>query len=176
MATPLRAASPAVRPALARTLEPAALRQGLERAVDRAISGVGALEAPTSRWWSVIGLLQTVATIGLALAAAWIVLWIVARPTVDSADLPILGAVPMPFVVLVAFLGVGYLLARILGLHAGRLGRRWSQGVRERLTEAVATEVGGRGLAPLDALEDARTALWTAVTTGERRCADSVAD
>jgi GTP-binding protein EngB required for normal cell division len=176
LATPLRAASPAVRPALARTLEPAPLRRGLERAVDRAISGVGALEAPTSRWWSVIGLFQTLATVGLALAAAWVVLWIVARPRVDSAQLPIIGAVPMPFVALVAFLAVGYLLARSLGLHAGHVGRRWAQDVRGRLTEAVAAEISQRGFAPLDELEDARARLWTAVTTLERRCAEPPRD
>ena len=176
LSAPLRAASPAVRPALARTLEPAPLRQGLERAVDRAISGVGALEAPTSRWWSAIGFLQTLATVGMALAAAWVVLWIVARPEVDSAQLPIIGAVPMPFVVLVAFIGLGYLLARILGLHAGHVGRRWAQGVRGHLTESVASEVSQRGLAPLDALEDARTRLWTAVSTLERRFAERPPD
>ena len=168
---PIRAASPAVRPALARTLEPAPLRRGLERAVDRAIAGVGALEAPTSRWWSLIGFLQTMATIGLALSAAWVVLWILARPPVDSARLPIIGAVPMPFVVLVAFVAVGYLLARLLGLHAGYVARRWAGGVRRRLATAVETEVGQRGLAPLDALEDARSRLWTAVATLERGCA-----
>jgi GTP-binding protein EngB required for normal cell division len=172
LATPLRAASPAVRPALARSLDPEPLRRGLERAVDRAMGGVGALEAPTSRWWSVIGFFQTLATVGLALAAAWVVLWIVARPRVDSAQLPIVGAVPMPFVVLVAFLAVGYLLARSLGLHAGHVGRRWAQDVRGRLTEAVASEVSQRGFAPLDELEDARARLWTAVATLERRCAE----
>jgi GTP-binding protein EngB required for normal cell division len=176
LAMPLRAASPAVRPALARTLEPAPLRRGLERAVDRAISGVGNLEAPTSRWWSIIGLVQTLATVGLALAAAWVVLWVVARPPVDSAQIPVIGAVPMPFVALVAFLALGYVLARSLGLHAGHVGRRWAQGVRGRLTEAVASEVSQRGLAPLDELEAARGRLWTAVSTLERRCAERPPD
>jgi hypothetical protein len=171
LAEPLRNASPGVRPALARTLEPAPLRQGLERAVDRAIAGVGSLQAPSSRWWSVIGFAQTMATVGLALAAAWVVLWIVARPEVGSADLPILGAVPMPFVVLVVFLFAGYVLARLLGLHAGRVGRRWADGVRDRVTHAVAAEVAERGLAPLDALEAARARLWTATAALESGCA-----
>ena len=170
LAGPIRAASPAVRPALARTLEPAPLRRGLERAVDRAIAGVGTLEAPTSRWWSLIGFLQTMATVGLALSTAWVVLWIIARPQVDSAQLPIIGVVPMPFVVLVAFLALGYLLARLLGLHAGHVARGWAGDVRRRIATAVETEVGQRGLAPLDALEDARSRLWTAVATLERGC------
>jgi len=171
LATPLRAASPGVRPALARTLEPAPLRQGLGRAVDRAISGVGSLDAPTSRWWSLIGFAQTMATVGLALSAAWVVLWIVARPEVSSADLPILGAVPMPFVVLIVFLFAGYVLARVLRLHAGRVGRHWADSVRDRVSAAVAAEVGERGLAPLDALEAARAHLWTATASLESGCA-----
>jgi len=176
LGAPLREASPAVRPALARTLEPAPLRRGLEQAVDRAISGVGALEAPTSRWWSLIGLFQSLATVGLALAAAWVVLWILARPPVDSAQLPIIGAVPMPFVALVVFLAIGYGLARSLGAHAGHMGRRWAKEVRARLTEAVASEVRQRGLAPLDALEDARARLWTSLASIDRGCADRRAD
>jgi hypothetical protein len=171
LALPIRDASPAVRPALARTLEPAPLRQGLERAVDRALAGVGSLEAPTSRWWSVIGLLQTVATVALVIAAAWVVLWVVARPPVSSADLPIVGSVPMPFVVLLVTMLIGYLLARLLGLHAGHVGRRWARGVRDRVAAAVGTEVQERGLAPLDALEDARRRLWTALAEVEGRCA-----
>ena len=110
------------------------------------------------------------ATVGLALSTAWVVLWIIARPQVDSAQLPIIGVVPMPFVVLVAFLALGYLLARLLGLHAGHVARGWAGDVRRRIATAVETEVGQRGLAPLDALEDARSRLWTAVATLERGC------
>lgn len=170
LAIPLRAASPAVRPAVARMLEPAILRRGLEGAVDRAIRRVGDLQAPTSRWWSAIGFLQTLATVGIALAAAWVVLWIIARPEVDSARLPIVGAVPMPFVVLLGLIGLGYVLARALGLHAGLVGRRWARSVRTHLADSVAMEISQRGLAPLDALEDARARLWTALSTLERRC------
>jgi hypothetical protein len=55
-------------------------------------------------------------------------------------------------------------LARVLGLHAGWVGRRWARRVRERVTTAVRDEVTGRGLAPLDALEDARRRLAAAVS------------
>lgn len=158
-------ASPAVRPALAATMEPVPLRQGLERAVDRGIAGLDRLEPPTSRWWWFLGLLQTLAAIAIAVSAAWVVVWILARPVVDSVDVPIIGSVPMPFAALLVSILIGYLLARLLGLHAGWVGRRWARGVRARVSGSIHEEVTQRGLAPLDRLEDAR-----------RRLADSTAD
>jgi GTP-binding protein EngB required for normal cell division len=160
----LTAASPMVRPKLAAALEPAPLRKGLERAVGQAVASIGRLEAPTSRWWSLLGLLQTLATLAIALSVAWVVLWVLTRPPVETVDLPILGDVPMPFVALVVTLFVGYVLARVLGLHAGWVGRRWARRVRDRVIAAVRDEVTERGLAPLDALEDARRRLAAAVS------------
>ncbi len=159
----LAEASPTVRPRLAEALEPAQLRQGLERAVDRAVANLDRLEAPSSRWWSLFGLLQTLATVAIAVSAAWVVLWILARPPVDSVDLPLIGTVPIPFVALIASILVGYVLARGLGVHAGWLGRRWAHRVRDRVAASVRREVTERGLAPIDALEDARKRLATAI-------------
>ena len=166
----LRDASPAVRPLLAAAVEPIELRRGLERAVDRAIGGLGPLEPPTGRWWPVIGFLQTLATAGIALAVAWIVIGILGGPAAGSVDVPIFGSVPTPFASLVAFLAIGYLLARLLGIHAGWIGRRWARRVRDRVAAAVHDEVSQRGLAPLDGLEGARNRLWTAATTVDRTC------
>ncbi|HEV8698550.1 MAG TPA: GTPase [Candidatus Limnocylindrales bacterium] len=167
---PLAAASPRVRPKVAAAVEPGELRIGLARAVDRAVAGIEHIEAPTSRWWSLIGFLQTIATAGIALAAAWIVVWILARPPVDSVSVPVLGHVPVPFAMLVAFLAAGYLLARLLGLHAGWVGRRWARRVRDRVADAVRREVSEAGLAPLDRLEEARRRLWDATSKMIRDC------
>jgi hypothetical protein len=156
---------------LAGAVEPADVRRGLERALDRAIGGVGSLEPPASWWWSVIGLLQTLATAGLVLSAAWVVLWILARPVTGSVDLPIVGPVPSPFVSLVAFVVAGYVLARLLGAHARWVGLRWAGRVRRRVTSAVEAEIRDHALEPLDVLEDARRRLWTAASVVEKNCA-----
>jgi 50S ribosome-binding GTPase len=161
LAGSLQAAAPAVRPALASTVEPARLRPSLEAAVDRAIAR-RERTLPSSRLWPVIGFLQTLATAATALSVAWIVLWVLARPPVDSVQLPVLGLVPMPFVALVVSLLVGYVLARSLGLHAGWVGRRWAGRLRREITAAVEREVAEHGLEPLDRLEAARRTLHEA--------------
>jgi GTP-binding protein EngB required for normal cell division len=158
---PIRAASPAVRPALAATVEPIEVRRSLERAVDGAI-GRQERAAPSSRVWPLIGLLQTVATWAIGLSVAWIIVWILARPPVSSIDVPVLGLIPVPFAALVVALAIGYALARILGLHAGWVGRRWAAGLRRDVTAAVQREVSDRALLPLDRLEVARQELWSA--------------
>jgi hypothetical protein len=160
LTAPVQAASRAVRPGLAAALEPTTLRRDLERAVDRAIARRARLEAPSSRWWPVVGTLQTLATAAIALSVAWIALWILARPAVDSVVVPILGQVPMPFAALVVSLLIGYLLARVIGLHAGWLGRRWARRLRTDIEAAVSREIV-EAFAPLDRLEDARRVLWT---------------
>ncbi len=170
LSAPLRAASPAVRPLLAAAVEPTELRRGLARAVDRAIRGLGPLEPPTSRWWPFIGFLQMLTTAGIALAVAWIVIGILGGPVAASVQVPIFGSVPTPFASLVALLAIGYLLARLLGSHAGWVGRRWARRVRDRVAAAVRDEVSRHGLAPLDALEDARSRLWSAASTLDQTC------
>ncbi len=162
LAEPMRSAAPAVRPALAATVEPAPLQRGLEGAVDRAIAAHDRT-VPSSRLWPVIGLFQTIATAAIAVSVAWVIVWILARPPVDSVDLPVVGLVPMPLLAVVVSLVIGYLLARVVGLHAGWIGRRWAARLRREVSTAVEREIAEHGLAPVDRLETARRGLWSSV-------------
>jgi hypothetical protein len=67
--------------------------------------------------------------------------------------------VPIPLAVLVVALVVGYVLARLVGWHAGWLGRRWARGLRAGISSAVEREVADHALAGLDRLETARRGL-----------------
>jgi hypothetical protein len=68
----------------------------------------------------------------------------------------------MPFAILVVSLLAGYLLARVLGWHAGWVGRRWAARLRRDIEAAVDRELTDHALEPLDRLESARRALWAA--------------
>jgi 50S ribosome-binding GTPase len=170
ISAPIRTAPSAIRPALAATLDPGETRLGLERALDQAIGGVGALQPPTSRWWTVFGLLQTLTTAAIALSAAWVLVWILVRPATGSIEVPLLGPVPSPFIALVVSLLAGYLVARLLGAHAGWLGSRWAGQVRGRVARAVEREVQDRAFSRLDELDRARARLSEAVADIERSC------
>jgi hypothetical protein len=156
---PIKGAPPAVRPVLAASVEPIGLDRRLAFAVDRAVAR-GDRTVPSSALWPVIGTLQTLATAGIVLSVVWLAIWIVARPPVESLVLPLLGPIPMPFATLVVSLVAGYLLARGLGWHAGWVGRRWAVKLRSEIEEAVEREMTGGAFERLDALEEAREALW----------------
>lgn len=170
VAVPLRDVPPVLRGTLATSVEPAALGTNLGRAVDRAIAARGSA-VPSSRWWTVIGLLQTLATLALVFSAVWVVLWVFVKFPVDSVTLPVLGQLPMPFLALVGSLLAGYLIARLLGFHAGMVGRRWARKLGREVGVNVAREVESSAFVGLDRLEAARRALWNAGRGAGTDCA-----
>ena len=166
---PLRTAAPAIRPVIAASTDPSGMEVGLVAAVDRAVALRGR-DIPTSRAWPVIGLFQTIATVALVLAAAWVVLWILIRFPVDSVRVPILGLVPAPLVFLVGAIVAGYLIARLLRLHAGFVGRRWARGLQGDVRAGVTREVEASAFVALDTLETARNDMWAAASAAAREC------
>src|SRR5439155_1602409 len=90
---------------------------GLER---QAVAATRVADArpPTSVVWSVIGALQYVVTAALLFAGLWIAAVFFLHAPFASVDVPVLGPIPTPLVLLVSLLVAGYVLARLLGAHA----------------------------------------------------------
>jgi len=171
IADALPSVPPALRASYAAASEGPDLERRLGDALDRVVSRQS-MEAPSSRLWPVIGLAQTANTLVLVFAVAWVILWVIARPEVASYDLPVLGPVPVPMVLLFVSLAVGYVLARLVSLHAGWLGRRWARGVSGSVRARVQEVVDAEAFSPLARVEQARRALgnaWRRIAPEERR-------
>jgi energy-coupling factor transporter ATP-binding protein EcfA2 len=162
LAEPLRVAPPAVRRGLVQAADTGDLERRLGAAVDRAVAADRGT-APTSAWWTLLGLAQTLVTGALVLVAAWLVLWILIRFPVDSVVVPILGAMPIPFVALVGLVVLGYLIARVLGAHAGFVGRRWARRLADDIRAGVRQEIEAVGFGGIDAIDRSRRDLADAV-------------
>jgi hypothetical protein len=169
LAEPVRRAAPATRVALSGAVDPRRVDAALAAAVDRAVAAAPETP-PSSLVWLLIGLAQTLTTFVLVVAAAWVVLWIVARPAVDEIVLPVVGRVPIPFALLVGALVAGYVLARVLGLHAGWVGRRWARSLAGGVRRNVARSVGATAFGTLDELEADRRAIWNAARSIAASC------
>jgi 50S ribosome-binding GTPase len=170
VSAPLKDTPPATRATLATSVEPVALAADLGRSIDRAIAA-RASAVPSSRVWTLIGLLQTFAMLALVFAGVWVALWVFVKFPVDSVAVPVLGQLPIPFLALVAALLAGYLIARLLGIHAGWVGRRWARRLANEVRAGVAREAETSAFAGLDRLETARRALWTSARGAGEDCA-----
>ena len=144
-------------------LEGAAGDRGRSR--DRRAAGAPPADEPDLDRCSGIG--QTLDLALLVFAVAWIVLWVLLRPPVGSIDVPVLGPIPVPFVLLAVGLITGFVLARLLALHAGFVGRRWAGRLAARLRTQVDAAVTDEAFAAVDRLEVARRALWIAAREAE---------
>ena len=81
------------------------------------------------------------------------------RLGVATVDVPYLGPVPTPLVLLTGSLVLSILLGWLLNLHAGRVGRRMGREAAARVRESVAQAVELAGFGGLDRVENARRRL-----------------
>jgi hypothetical protein len=104
----------------------------------------------------------------LAFSALWFVsLFVIHDAPVGSISVPYLGPMPTPVVLLVLTLAVGYVLAKLLQLHAGWVGRRWARRIGTRISGEVRQRVVDELLVPLDRFEASRKALNKAVSAAD---------
>jgi GTP-binding protein EngB required for normal cell division len=157
------------RGAISSLADPETLQARVAAAIDAAVVARAAeVRPPTSIVWSVIGALQYVVTAALLFSAFWIAAVFLLHAPFASVDVPVLGPIPTPLVVLAALLLAGYVLARLLGAHAGLLGRRWAGRLREDLDRELETRLGDVLFAPLEAIDTARARIAAARSTIEQ--------
>lgn len=158
-----------LRGGVARLSAPASLEKRVASTIDRALAAEAAsFRVPTSGLWWVIGAAQYVVSALLIFSALWFAsLFVIHDVPVGAIYVPDLGPVPTPVALLAAALLAGYILAKLLQLHAGWLGRRWARRVGERTSgevrEAIATDL----LVPLDEFDASRMALKSAVLVAD---------
>lgn len=150
-----------LRAALGKLSEPASMETRVAKTIDRSLAAeADGFRAPTSGLWSVIGAAQYVVTAVLLFSMLWFAsLFVVHDVPVGTIALPYVGPVPSPVVVLAAALLAGYLLAKLLQLHAGWLGRRAARRVGGRVTRDVRDAITADVLGPLDEFDAWRVAL-----------------
>jgi hypothetical protein len=162
-----------VRGALAGLSTPAVFEQRLAETVDRSLAGEAAeFKVPTSALWSVIGFGNYLITGVLIFCALWFgALFLIDNAPVGSVEVPFLGAMPAPVVLLASTLIIGFLLAQALRLHAGWLGRRWARRIRDRVTREVRERITDSLLLPIERFDTARERLATAARGARDSCA-----
>jgi energy-coupling factor transporter ATP-binding protein EcfA2 len=156
------------RGAIATVIDAPVLDARITGAIDAAVATrVADARPPTSVVWSIIGALQYVVTAALLFAGLWIAAVFFLHAPFASVDVPVLGPIPTPLVLLTSLLLAGYVLARLLGAHAGMLGRRWAHRLRGDLTRELETRLGDVLFARIDTIDGARVRIARARETIE---------
>lgn len=165
---PLSVPAP-LRRRLAALTAPAAMEDRLAESIDRSLAvEATTFRAPTSVLWPVIGAAQYAVTALLIFFVFWFAsLFVIHDAPVSAIFVPYLGFVPTPVALLAATLLVGYVLAKLLQLHAGWLGRRWAKRVGTRITIGVRQRIADDLLAPLDEFDASRAVLQKAVRAAD---------
>lgn len=135
------------------------LEADLARSLDAATRDAAAdLRIPGSILWPVVGAVQLVIGAIFVFAVAWYVTLFIAQGQLPVATLevPLLGPLPLPLVLLAGSIVASALLGLLLSLHAGWIGRRVGVRVAGRVRTLVAASVGEVGFGRLDRVERAR--------------------
>jgi len=167
------AAPPALRAEVMGLARPGRLEERLTEAIDGAVARgtVDHAHPPRSWLWPFVGVLQTLVTVAFVAGLLWyLTLYLAGRAEADLPDLPTVYDVPVPLVLVVGGLLVGWLLSRLLSASARRAGRRWADRLTGNLDGAVAAEVESAMSEPLAELEAARSELLVALSDLRASC------
>jgi GTP-binding protein EngB required for normal cell division len=135
------------------------LEPGLSGALESAArDATGDLRIPGSVLWPAVGAVQLAIGAVFAFAVAWYVTLFLSQGQVpvSTVDVPVLGPLTLPLILLAGSIAISGLLGLLLSVHAGWIGRRAGARVAERVRAAVRSSVTETGFAALDRVERAR--------------------
>lgn len=152
----------ATRPAVLKSLGADNAEAVITRALDRSTRHAASrLTVPGSILWPAVGFVQLLAGAVLLFAIAWYLIVIFGPGALEVAtiEIPYLGPVPTPLVLIAGSLALSLFLGLVLNIHAGWIGRRVGQEVATRVSEAVSEAITSVVFGGLDTVEDARRRL-----------------
>jgi hypothetical protein len=167
------AAPPALRAEVMGLAKPDRLEERVGDAIDGAVTRgtVDHTRPPRSFLWPLVGVLQTLVTVAFLAGLLWyLTLYLAGRAQAGLPDLPTVRDVPVPLLLVVGSLLVGWLLSRLLSASARRAGRRWADRLTGDLDATVAHEVDAAMSEPLADLETARAELVVALSDLRSSC------
>lgn len=138
------------------------LEADVARALDEATrEAAGDLRIRGSVVWPLVGAVQLAIGSVFAFAIAWYVTLFVSggQVPVSTVEVPILGPVPLPLILLVGSVVASAAIGMLLSLHAGWIGRRIGARVAERVRGVVAGSVTEIGFGGLERVERARRTI-----------------
>jgi putative ribosome biogenesis GTPase RsgA len=127
--------------------------------IDRAI-GTTTLPVSPARWWTVVGVLQSLFTVALVAGLAWLgVLFALGWFRIPEPPMPKVGSFPLPTLLALAGGSAGFLLSILVRKAASMGGRRRTVAARSQLGAVVGRVVDGHVIAPVNAELSALTDL-----------------
>lgn len=152
----------ATRPAILRALGADDTEVAVTRALDSVVrDATSELRVPASWLWPIIGVVQLVVGAVFVLAVAWYVTLFVSGGAIPVAtlELPLLGPIPLPLVLLAGSVIGSAVIGFGLSLHAGWIGRRIGHRLAAQVRAAVASEIESAGMSGLSRVEAVRRQL-----------------
>ncbi len=171
------AALPArLRPTVLATAEPAAISERLAHGIDGAVSRpASARDRPPSRRWLAIKPLQFLSVGSLLVGIIWQASLLASFGSAPTAtiDVPVLGPMPTPVVLILGGLLGWFLLNRLLRRQADQLGKQWADSILADVSREISTVVTDVLASQLASSDEARHALWAAVRDIEQPSANT---
>nr|MDT0661883.1 GTPase [Micromonospora sp. DSM 115978] len=142
----------------------------LPDALDRAVARIDLPEVDRPLWWRLVGAAQWLVTVVAATGLGWLLAGVVAGLLGFRPEYPTIGVLPVPTLLLLAGLLLGFLIGLLVKPVISVGARRARDRVAKRLRAAVAEIGNDHVVAPvhavLSAYAQARAALSRAATRG----------